>query len=113
MILIVTDSLIYIKKHFKNINTNTKVWDGKINYLSSANLEIINRYSQGPLPAEPNRFCNIMVMQKDSVYGYSIDAESHRIRLLLKYSEKDITVQFDNQAEYDAGVESIKGIFFV
>ena len=54
-----------------------------------------------------------MVMQKDSIYGYSVDAESHTIRLLLKYNEKDVTVQFDNQAEYDAGVENVKGIFFV
>ena len=113
MILIITDSLIYIKKHFKPTHTKP-VWDGKVNYLSSANLEIINRYSHGSMPAaEPNRFCNIMVIQKDSIYGYSIDAESHTIRLLNKYSEKDIIVQFDNQAEYDAGVENVKGIFFV
>lgn len=112
MILIVTDSLIYIKKHFKPTNTKA-AWDGKINYLSSANLEIINRYSRSNVPAEPTHFCNIMVLQKDSVYGYSIDAESHTIRLLLKYSIPDVTVQFDNQAEYDAGIDSVKGIFFV
>lgn len=112
MILIVTDNLIYIKKRFKPIH-NKPSWDGKINYLTSMNLEIINRYSTGPVAAEPSKFCNIMVMQKDSVYGYSIDAESHTIRLLLKYSEKDITVQFDTPEEYDAGVESVKGIFFV
>lgn len=112
MILIVTDNLIYIKKHFKPVN-NKPAWEGKINYLSSANLEIINRYSPTPVSVQPNRFCNIMVLRKDSVYGYSIDAESHTIRLLLLYGEKDITVQFDNQAEYDAGVENVKGIFFV
>lgn len=112
MILLVTDNLVYIKKRFKPAN-NKPAWEGKINYLSSANLEIINRYSQTAVSAEPHRFCNIMVLQKDSVYGYSVDAESHTIRLLLKYSEKDITVQFDNQAEYDAGIENVKGIFFV
>jgi hypothetical protein len=112
MILIVTDSLVYIKKHFKPVN-NKHVWEGKINYLSSDKVEIINRYSQKHVDVEPNRFCNIMVMQKDSIYGYSVDAESHTIRLLLKYNEKDVTVQFDNQAEYDAGVENVKGIFFV
>jgi hypothetical protein len=112
MILIVTDSLIYIKKHFK-VNPTKSAWEGKINYLSSANLEIINRYSRSHVPAEPTHFCNIMVLQKDSVYGYSIDSESHTIRLLLKYNTSDVTVQFDNQAEYYAGIESVKGIFFI
>ena len=112
MILIVTDSLVYIKKRFKPVN-NKPVWEGKINYLSSANLEIINRYSQTPVNAEPHRFCNIMVLQKSSIYGYSVDAESHTIRLLIQFTEKDIVIQFDNQAEYDAGVENVKGIFFV
>ena len=68
MILVVSDSLVYIKRHFKPVN-NKPAWDGRIN-------------------------------------GYSI-------RLLLKYSAPEITVQFDNQAEYEAGVENIKGIFFV
>ena len=112
MILVVSDNLVYIKRHFKPVN-NKPAWDGRINYLASVNYDIINRSSPTPVAAEATKFCNIIVLQKDSIYGYSIDAENHTIRLLLKYSAPEITVQFDNQAEYESGVENIKGIFFV
>jgi hypothetical protein len=112
MILVVSDNLIYIKKHFKPVN-NKPAWDGRFNYLASVNYDIINRTSVGPVMAEATKFCNILVIQRDSVYGYSIDAESHTIRLLLKYSAPDFTVQFDTPAQYEEGVEAVKGIFFV
>jgi len=111
MILIVTDNLIYIKKHFKPANTKQHC-DPRNSYLMQPTLDIVARYSGAPVPIEPQRFCNVIVIKRESVYGYSIDAESHTIQLMIEFTEKNITVQFDNQAEYDQGVENVKGIFF-
>ena len=47
----------------------------------------------------------------DSVYGYRVDEKWHTITLLLKYNEKEIPIQFENQEEYDEGLQCVASLF--
>ena len=47
----------------------------------------------------------------DSIYGYRINENWHTITLLLKYNENELKVQFENQEEYDEGLQCVASLF--
>jgi hypothetical protein len=95
----VNDTSITIQKPTILFPSDTVFWNGKAKVTSSIQMGSTRKYY------------TTTVLQKDQLYGYTIDPELHTLRLMFKNTIKEFLVEFETQDEYDSAVKDITALF--